>query len=144
MAAQVLVVLARPLTVFNDIVLEDLNRFVIDVLASEEFSLFVHPHVNSNVCMKTKHDKSFVVLFQVLQVLVEVIHGSRHDNGNGEVADTLLVNCERNDLIWLIRKVKQPSTCDEKLESMKTSKDEVLIVFPNQKTVCVIDCNECS
>jgi hypothetical protein len=73
-----------------------------------------------------------------------VIHGSRHYNGNGEVADTLLVDGERNDLIWLIRKVKQPSTCDEKLESMKTSKDEVLIVFSNQKTVCVIDCNECS
>ena len=142
--ARVLVVLARPLTVFDDVVLEDLHCFVIDVFPSEELSFFVHPHIDPDICVKTEHDEGFVVLLQVLQVLIEVIHRSRHDDGDGEVADALLVDGERNDLVWLVRKVKQPNTRDEKLESMKPSEDESLVVFSHENTVSVLNCNECS
>ena len=142
--AQILGVLAGPFAVLYDIVLEDLDSLVINVLPSKELSLFVHSHIYPDVSMKTKHDQGFVILFQVLQVLVKVIHGSRHDDGNSEVADALLVDGERDDLVWLIRKVKQPNTSDEKLESMKRSENEAFVVFSHKKTVGVIDCYECS
>jgi len=73
-----------------------------------------------------------------------VIHGSRHDDGHGEVADAVFVDGKRDDLIWLIRKVKQIDSCDEKLKSMESCENEAFVVFSDKKTVCVIDCNICS
>ena len=71
-----------------------------------------------------------------------MIHGSRHDDGHCEVADAVLVDGERDDLVWLIRKVKQIHSCDEKLKRMKPCKNQAFVVFPDKKTVCVIDCYE--
>ena len=73
-----------------------------------------------------------------------MIHGSRHDDGHGEVADAVFVDGERDDLIWLIRKVKQINTSDEKLKSMKASKDEAVVVFSDEETVRVKHCDVCS
>lgn len=73
-----------------------------------------------------------------------MIHGSRHDDGHGEVADAVFVDGERDDLIWLVRKVKQINTGNEKLKRMKTSKVEAVVVFSDEKTLCVIDGDVCS
>lgn len=54
--ADTLVELACPFAVFYDIVLKDLNSFVIHVFPSEVLSFFVHSHIYSDISMKTEND----------------------------------------------------------------------------------------
>jgi hypothetical protein len=62
----------------------------------------MHAHIDSDICMEAKNNECLVEVRQVLEILIEVRHRSRHNDRNHKVGNAVLINRERNDLIWMV------------------------------------------